>query len=221
MKITKRKLLELIKENLGEDSSSVTSEVQMIIDSNQYLAGQKVSEGNIVAGPNYVLFLGSAGLNHIKARHADAAAPGSLFDDKINLNQLASKLLSTDKNGKPVYEPNEIKGGRVKWLAVDVNQLVGYEGVDITTTEEVMTYPQMETPGRGRLDIIRYKVGNRPPTQLANLVTAEIGTLQDGRKLLSVLTMFPGALSINGIEIPADRNAFESKGLYFIVSGQQ
>lgn len=214
MKITKRKLLKLIRENLGEDSSSLTTEVQNIIDSNQFLKGQKVIEKNIVSSFNYVLFLGQGGLNHIKARHSNPSAPGSLFSEEIDLNQLASTLLSN-------HEPNEVAGGRVKWLGSDVNHLVGYEGVAAGIPEDVMTYPQMETPGREGVDMVRYKIGNRPQTQLANLITAEIGTLSDGRKLLSTITMFPGALSINGIEIPADRNAFELKGLYFIVSGQQ
>ena len=68
----------------------------------------------------------------------------------------------------------------------------------------------------GRKETVKIKQGQRPKTDVFNVITAEIGE-DSGKPILSIITAFPGPNSIDGVEMPMDRNDFAEKGFYFIV----
>ena len=69
----------------------------------------------------------------------------------------------------------------------------------------------------GGKEQVKIAPGERKPTSEVSLITAELGTLGNGKKALSMITMFPGGMEVDGVEIPMDRGQFVSKGLYFVV----
>ena len=71
-------------------------------------------------------------------------------------------------------------------------------------------------PG-GRMEKVKVAAGVRKPTPFINVITAQIGTLSDGRPVLSLITMFPGTNTINGVTMPFDRSAFAAAGFYFVL----
>tara|TARA_Y100001963_G_C6792869_1_gene456698 strand:- start:2985 stop:3605 length:621 start_codon:yes stop_codon:yes gene_type:complete len=195
----------LINEQLDLDLQSA----QELIDANPYLRGKlEASQENIIEGDRYVLVVSDESLKHIKDRHMDASAPGSLFSSGLDLRAALQILLS--------MEPSEDSGGRVKWLGVDIGMEIGHMGVKLGNPADVQKFKDYKMPG-GRNEIVKVTSGNRTPTREISLITAELGELS-GRKLLSLITAFPGGTEVDGKEMPMDRNDFADNGFYFVVS---
>ena len=178
--------------------------IQSIIDGNQFVNGT-ANEESIIETDKHILFISPEGLKHIKERHSDRSKPGSIITG--DLKDIITKTIRKS--------PSESSGGRVKWLDVKVGN-VGEMGVAKATPEEVsgMTdYTMLD----GRKETVKIKQGQRPKTDVFNVITAEIGE-DSGKPVLSVITAFPGPNSIDGVEMPMDRNEFAEKGFYFIVN---
>jgi hypothetical protein len=94
---------------------------------------------------------------------------------------------------------------------------IGGMGVVAGTPEEVAQLEDYKMPD-GKNETVKLKKGQeRTPTGAVSLIASELGTLKDGRKALSVITMFPGENSVGGKQIPADRSQFAAQGLYFVI----
>ena len=68
--------------------------IQKIIDGNQFLKGTKVKEEDLIVGDKYILFAPQSSLDHIRDRHQNANAPGSLITVG-NLKDIVKSVLST------------------------------------------------------------------------------------------------------------------------------
>lgn len=182
---------------------------QQLIDANPYLKGKlTATEESIIEGDSYALVVSDESLGHIKDRHMDASAPGSLFLPEVNLRNVMQSLLS--------MPPSKESGGRVKWLGVDAGMPVGKMGVKLGDPEEVAKMQDYKMPG-DRNEMVKLTSGERDPTNEVSLITAELGDL-GGKKLLSLITAFPGGIEVDGREMPMDRNDFAAMGFYFVVS---
>lgn len=178
--------------------------IQSIIDGNQFVKGT-ANEESIIETSKYILFISPEGLKHIKERHSDKSKPGSIITG--DLKDIITKTIQKS--------PSESSGGRVKWLDVKVGN-VGEMGVAKATPEEVSGMTDYTMPD-GRKETVKIKQGQRPKTDVFNVITAEIGE-DSGKPVLSIITAFPGPNSIDGVEMPMDRNEFAEKGFYFIVN---
>ena len=178
--------------------------IQSIIDGNQFVNGT-ANEESIIETDKHILFISPEGLKHIKERHSDRSKPGSIITG--DLKDIITKTIRKS--------PSESSGGRVKWLDIKVGN-VGEMGVAKATPEEVSGMTDYTMPD-GRKETVKIKQGQRPKTDVFNVITAEIGE-DSGKPVLSVITAFPGPNSIDGVEMPMDRNEFAEKGFYFIVN---
>lgn len=178
--------------------------IQSIIDGNQFVNGT-ANEESIIETGKHILFISPEGLKHIKERHSDRSKPGSIITG--DLKDIITKTIQKS--------PSESSGGRVKWLDVKVGN-VGEMGVAKATPEEVSDMTDYTMPD-GRKETVKIKQGQRPKTDVFNVITAEIGE-DSGKPVLSIITAFPGPNSIDGVEMPMDRNEFAKKGFYFIVN---
>ena len=209
------KNMKLIMENWRQfslreqEESSLAQQIQQMIDNNQFLKGKVVAkEEDILEGKNFVLLFSDESARHIAARHMDGSKPGSLFNKGANLRDIAKDLLDT--------QPKEQAGGRVKWLDADAGQEVGAMGVSKESPDKVASMQDYTMPD-GAKETVKIVGGKRDPTNVVNLITAELGQLSDGKKALSLITMFPGGNNVEGTTIPADRSKFAEAGLYFVV----
>ena len=181
---------------------------QQLIDANPYLQGKlTATPENMIEGEKYILVVSDESLGHIKDRHQNASAPGSLFDPGLDLRSAMQNLLSQN--------PDEVSGGRVKWLGADAGMQVGKMGVKLTSPEEVAKMKDYKFPGE-KPEVVKITAGEREPTNEISLVTAELGDL-GGKKLLSLITAFPGGTSVDGKEMPMNRNDFAAEGFYFVI----
>jgi hypothetical protein len=202
-----QKLAGILKENLNE-AEDISQEIQALVDKNDFLKGKvKATPTDIIEGSKFVLLFSEDAAKHIAERHLDGAKPGSLFKSGVNLRDVAKKLLNV--------APSEESGGRVKWLGANGGN-VGEMGVAKASPEEVAKMKDYTMPD-GQKEQVKIASGKRKPTSEVSLITAELGTLENGKKALSMITMFPGGTSIDGTEIPMNRGEFASKGFYFVV----
>lgn len=212
--------MKLIMENFNKFLAEQVNlaKAQELIDSNTFLRDVvklQATDDNMIQGGNYVLFYSPASLKHIKERHKDPNAPGSLFNDGIDLKSAIQSLLGKD--------PSET-GDRVKWLGVEADEEVGKMGVEKASPEEVSamkTYemphpPEDEKHKDWKPEFIKIKGGERKPTKKMTLVTGNVGKL-DGKQIISLITAFPGSTEIDGVEMPMDRNNYAEKGFYFVL----
>lgn len=184
-------------------------EIQKLIDSNQFVNGT-ANETSVVEGTSRVLFLSPEGLKHILGRHQDEYAPGSLFNAGADYPTLIKSFIDD--------EPSEVDSrGWVKWLAYDVGQAIGSMGVKKGDSEEVAGMVDYQMPDSRSPETVKIAAGEREPTSLINLIMAPMGSLSDGREVFSIITMFPGGNSIDGVEMPMNRNDFASLGFYFVL----
>jgi hypothetical protein len=214
----KRRLFENVGQNLfklklnEEVGEEILSQIKSMVDNNQYLKGQSVEEKNILSSDKFLLYISEESLKHIAERHADKAKPGSIFNNSSveTLKKLLTNVLS--KN------PSENKDGRVKWLGVDLGSTVGALGVQYTDNkDEIEKMKDYQMPD-GKKETVKLKVGERTSTSEITVITSELGKLNDGKVVLSLITMFPGGVKIDGKDIPMDRNDFAKNGFYFVVS---
>lgn len=201
----KRKIRRIIMENAMQGSYDLVAAVQSIVDGNQFLRGKIVSESDLIETSEYVVWLSDDSIDHIKLRHMDPSAPGSLFDPSVDLRRAVSNLVN--------QSPTSTDGGRVKWLGIDAGMRVGEMGVAWAPPEEVASM-QDYTMKDGRRETVKIAPGEREPTSELSLITTVLGE-HDGRQVLSVITMFPGGESLDGRIIPMDRNTFAEQGFYF------
>ncbi len=184
------------------------NQIQKMIDENPYVSGQ-AKPTNVIESSNYVLYASAEGIRHILDRHADEYAPGSLFVSGIDIVSQLEKIISTPGEGPD-------SRGMVKWLEKDTGSTVGSMGVAHSDPNTVAQMKDYIMPS-GRMEKVKIAPGERKPTSLLNLITAKIGTLSDGRPALSLVTMFPGTNTINGVDMPFDRSAFAAAGFYFVL----
>ena len=188
---------------------TIQNEIQPMIDENPYVSGQATMD-NVLESSQYVLYISKEGMKHIMARHADAYAPGSLFT-------LPQAKFYTELEDIIVEFPTEVDArGMIKWLEVDLGSTIGQMGVAHADPAQVQTMADYTMPG-GRMEKVKVAAGQRADTSLLSVITAKIGEAQDGREVLSLVTMFPGSNSINGVDMPHDRGAFASAGFYFVL----
>ena len=186
---------------------TIYNEIQTMIDSNQYVSGQ-ADASNTIETDKYVLYCSPAGIKHILDRHADKYAPGSLMVDGIDLLAIIKDLVQT--------EADEIDSrGMVKWLERDAGSVVGYMGVSKGDPAEVAKMRDYSMQGYQGIEKVKIAPGDRSATNLISLITAKIGEIPDGRTVLSLVTLFPGTNTIDGVEIPHSRPDFASSGFYF------
>ena len=187
---------------------TIYNEIQPMIDENPYVSGQ-ARQQNTLESSMYVLYISEEGMKHIKDRHADKYAPGSLFVDNVDFHTELEDIIA--KNATEVDSR-----GMVKWMEQDLGQTIGYMGVAYADPTEVSQMAEYVMPG-GRMEKVKVAAGERKPTNLLSVITAKIGELLDGREVLSLVTMFPGSNTIDGHELPHDRNAFAGAGFYFVL----
>jgi len=188
----------------NEAVEDISQEIQDLIDKNGKV---QATPADAIEGNKFVLLFSQSAADHIKERHLDGAKPGSLFKNGVNLRDVAKKILN--------MTPNEEKDGRVKWLGVNGGD-VGEMGVAKASPEEVAKMKDYTMPDGGK-EQVKIAPGKRKPTSEVSLVTFDLGTLSNGKTLLSVATMFPGGMTVDGTQIPMGRGEFASKGLYFVV----
>ena len=184
------------------------NQIQQMIEDNPYVSGTATRK-NVIESELYVLYASREGMKHIMDRHADEYAPGSLFADGINWTSELREIIKTPGEG-----PDE--RSMVKWIEKDLQKNVGFMGVAHAPPETVAGMKDYIMPG-GRMEKVKVSAGVRKPTSIINLITAKIGSLKDGRPVLSLVTMFPGTNTIDGVTMPYDRSAFASSGFYFVL----
>jgi len=188
---------------------TIYNEIQLMIDDNPYVSGQ-ADQSNCVESDKFVLYASAEGIKHILDRHADAYAPGSLLADNLNLLAELENLIQT--------EPDERDSrGMLRWLERDLGSTVGYMGVAQADATEVAQMQDYSMQGHQGIEKVKIAPGERAETNLLSLITAGIGQLPDGREVLSLVTVFPGSNTVNGVEIPHSRPDFASLGLYFVL----
>ena len=162
----------------------------------------------MVISDKFVFYVSEQGLGHIKERHQDINKPGSLFSSGVDLRRVIDLLLKK--------KPTEVDGAKIKWLGVDVGKNIGKMGVSVASLEDIGKMKTYTMPD-GRNEKVKIHPGERNDTSEVSLVSMGLGKLDDGRVVLSMLTMFPGGMSVDGVEIPMDRGDFAKSGLYFPV----
>lgn len=206
-------------ENLDE---SVYSEIQKMIDENQFLKGKVTADKNTVfeAG-DFILLLGELG--HITDAHVDEKIPGSKFEKGVDLKKAIVSLVSNNKPNE-LFKGNEKvtdskQADKFKWLGLDTKVPVGIENVhklDVNSDEfkdlKVYTYKD----SRGNEFKIKVKEGEGNKTTFLSFIGGKIGEI-GGKPVLSVITAFPGK---NGSTI-ANRNDFMKSGYYFTTQSKE
>ena len=183
------------------------SEIQTIIDGNQYMSGKATNE-NVVETPEFAIYLSDDGIKHVRDRHQDKYAPGSLFNAGLDYIETVKKVSQ---------EKYEIDGPKVKWIAVDTGAEVGQMGVAYADPAEVQKMKDYVMPDSKTMEKVKIAAGERKSVNTISLITLKVGKLSDGRDVLSMLTMFPGGADIDGKAIPANRSDFARDGFYFVL----
>ena len=189
----------------------ILSELQNIINENKYMKG-KATDANTIGIPEYVIYFSESGVEHIKNRHQDKYAPGSLFNEGLNYIDVARKISAT-----PSTREEGPYGAKVKWIGVDTKADVGYMGVAHADLENVANMKDYVMPDSKNMEKVKVSGGERKSTKKASLITVVVGKLSDGREALSVISMFPGGADIDGKIIPSDRSKFAAEGFYFVL----
>ena len=190
---------------------NLLQEMQEIIDGNRYMSGKATHE-NTISLKEYVIYFSESGVDHIKQRHQDKYAPGSLFIDGLDYVDAARKVALE----KPEREAGPY-GTKVKWIGVETLADVGYMGVAYDDPEKVASMKDYVMPDSKNMEKVKVSGGERKATKKASLITVVVGKLSDNREALSVISMFPGGGDIDGKIIPADRSKFAAEGFYFVL----
>jgi hypothetical protein len=213
-------------ENVEDGEELIYSQIQSMIDNNQFLKGKvEANKDTVYESGDFILLLGD--LSHITDSHVEETIPGSKFDKGVDLKKAIVELV---KNNKPTemtkgFGPSETKvtnpdeAEKFKWLGLDSKTDVGVENVhqlDANSDEfksmNVYTYKD----SRGNEFNIKVKQGEGEKTTFLSFIGAKLGKLGD-KVVLSVITAFPGK---NGVSI-ANRNEFIKDGLYFTTTSKE
>ena len=201
---------------------SVYSEIQKMIDENQFLKGKVTADKNtIFEAGNFILLLGDLG--HITDAHVDEKIPGSKFEKGVDLKKAIISLVTNNK-------PNELSKGnekvndpkvadKFKWLGLDTKVPVGVENVhqlDVNSEEFKSLNNYVYKDSRGNEFTIKVKEGEGEKTTFLSFIGGKIGQIGDN-PVLSVITAFPGK---NGSTI-ANRNDFIKSGFYFTTQSKE
>jgi hypothetical protein len=201
---------------------SVYSEIQKMIDENQFLKGKVTADKNtIFEAGNFILLLGDLG--HITDAHVDEKIPGSKFEKGVDLKKAIVSLVTNNK-------PNELFKGnekvddpkladKFKWLGLDTKVPVGVENVhqlDVNSEEFKSLKDYVYKDSRGTEFLIKVKEGGGEKTTFLSFIGGKIGQIGD-KPVLSVITAFPGK---NGSTI-ANRNDFIKSGFYFTTQSKE
>lgn len=190
---------------------TIVSEIQRMVDENQFLKGNTVDPDDLIEVGDYVLYASEDAASHILERHTNEMKPGSTFEASLDLRDVMRELLATS--------PSESTASMVKWLGVDVGTTVGGMGVAHASPEEVANMEDYTMPD-GRKEQVKIQRGStRAPTSEVSLITAKLGQLSNGKTALSLVTMFPGGTTVDGVTIPPSRSDFAKAGLYFVIPG--
>jgi hypothetical protein len=213
-------------ENIEKANELIYSQIQSMIDNNQFLKGKvEANADTVYEAGDYILLLGD--LSHITDAHVEETIPGSKFNKGVDLKKAIIELV---KNNKPTemtkgFGPNETKvlnpdeAEKFKWLGLDSKTDVGVENVhqlDANSDEfksmNVYTYKD----SRGNEFNIKVKQGEGEKTTHLSFIGAKLGKIAD-KILLSVITAFPGE---NGVSV-TNRNEFIKNGLYFTTTSKE
>ena len=192
-------------------NEKLLSELQDIINGNKYMSG-KATNQNTLETSEYVIYFSDGGVEHIRGRHQDKYAPGSLFVDGLNYVDTAKKIVT----GKAERDDGKF-GTKVKWIGVDTGGDIGSMGVAYADPSDVANMKDYVMPDSKNMEKVKVSGGERKSTKEASLITVVVGKLSDGREALSVISMFPGGGDVDGNTIPADRSQFAAQGFYFVL----
>jgi hypothetical protein len=201
---------------------SVYSEIQKMIDENQFLKGKVTADKNtIFEAGNFILLLGDLG--HITDAHVDEKIPGSKFEKGVDLKKAIISLVTNNKPNE-LYKGNEkVNDPKVadkfKWLGLDTKVPVGVENVhqlDVNSEEFKSLNNYVYKDSRGNEFTIKVKEGEGEKTTFLSFIGGKIGQIGD-KPVLSVITAFPGK---NGSTI-ANRNDFIKSGFYFTTQSKE
>ena len=201
---------------------SVYSEIQKMIDENQFLKGKVTADKNtIFEASNFILLLGDLG--HITDAHVDEKIPGSKFEKGVDLKKAIVSLVTNNKpnelfkGNEKVTDPKE--ADKFKWLGLDTKIPVGIENVhqlDVNSEEFKSLNNYVYKDSRGNEFTIKVKEGDGEKTTFLSFIGGKIGQIGD-KPVLSVITAFPGK---NGVSI-ANRNDFMKSGYYFTTQSKE
>jgi len=201
---------------------SAYTEVQTMIDNNQFLKGKvKADSTTVFETGDFILLLSD--LSHITDAHVDEDIPGSKFNKGVDLKKAIIGLVTNNK-------PNEMSKGsdkvdnpeeadKFKWLGLDSKTNVGIENLhelDPNSEEFKSMGIYSYKDSRGNEFKIKVKEGEGKPTTFLSFIGAKLGELED-KIVLSVITSFPGQ---NGVTV-ADRNLFMKDGYYFTTTSKE
>lgn len=215
-----------IFENIEKADELVYSQIQSMIDNNQFLKGKvEANKDTVYEAGDFILLLGD--LSHITDAHVEETIPGSKFNKGVDLKKAIIELVSNNKPTEMTkgFGPSETKvvnsdeAEKFKWLGLDSKTDVGVENVhqldpkdDEFESMNVYNYKD----SRGNEFSIKVKQGEGEKTTHLSFIAAKLGKIGD-KVVLSVITAFPGK---NGVSI-ANRNEFQKNGLYFTTTSKE
>jgi hypothetical protein len=217
------KHLQKFNESLEDN---IYSEIQQMIDQNQYLKGKVTStKESVFEAGDFILLLDD--LSHITDAHVDESIPGSKFDRRIDLKKAIVSLVANNKPTEMTkgFGPGETKvtnpeeAEKFKWLGLDSKVQVGVDNIHKSepNSEEFKSMNLYKyKDSRGNEFSIKVKEGEGEKTTFLSFIGAKLGKV--GEKIvLSVITAFPGK---NGASV-ANRNDFEKLGYYFTTTNKE
>lgn len=216
MRISKKYLKNLIFEMVQEQN--LESELRDLVDQNQYIRGQEIilsgPKKNILESDEFLLFFSDYSEANIKERHKDPKKPGSLFNQNINLKDIALDYINR-------VTPKDNNNTNVNWIAVDNSSNIGSMGLAIAKTEEEFNKLEDYVMPDYKRELVKVKRNSkREPTNKLTMITAKLGKLSNGKEFLSLVTMYPGDEKIDGVQIPAERSDLNKKLIYFITENK-
>lgn len=213
-------------ENIENSEELIYSQIQLMIDNNQFLKGKvEANKDTVYEAGDFILLLGD--LSHITDAHVEETIPGSKFNKVVDLKKAIIELV---KNNKPTemtkgFGPSETKvtnpdeSEKFKWLGLDSKTDVGIENVhqlDANSDEFKSMNVYNYKDSRGNQFSIKVKQGEGEKTSHLSFIGAKLGNIGN-KVVLSVMTAFPGK---NGVSI-SNRNEFINNGLYFTTTSKE
>ena len=213
-------------ENLENGDELIYSQIQSMIDNNQFLKGKvEANQDTVFEAGKFILLLGD--LSHITDAHVDETIPGSKFNKGVDLKKAIISLVSNNEPTEMTkgFGPSETKvsnpdeAEKFKWLALDSKMDVGVENVhklepNSEEFKSLNVYKYKDS--RGNEFSIKVKNGDGEKTTFLSFIGAKLGKVGD-KPVLSVMTSFPGK---NGAEV-TNRNDFSKLGYYFTTTSKE